>query len=289
MLTVSGADLGNKEDPLRVPDGRFYALDVGYLQRMKMQHTSIRLLWVGFCVLAWMPIVVFGATIPVGSPDEVWPVARPARMYIEGSMNVQTPSTGFDQSISFTAVVRTDTVLFTAMGPFGIVVARVYAQPDSFLVVNYLQQSAIDGDPRSTKVNDLLPIPVRLNDILAIVRCVPPGMPKEYVAEGPSDDGTSLYSRKDTAMVEYALIDSVQRVMRQFQRKRLDGSPMLNVQYADVKPINDAANVPHTIRVRVNDGEHDVTLEYDEVSTVIPKNSTSKLQVPRSYTRTSLR
>ncbi|MEY2719982.1 MAG: hypothetical protein RLZZ273_1348 [Bacteroidota bacterium] len=254
-----------------------------------MQHTSIRVLWAVICALAGLPVATFGMLNSIGSPDAVWPVARPARMYIEGSMNVKTPSTGLDQSISFTAVVRTDTVLFTAMGPFGIVVARVYAQPDSFLVVNYLKQSAIDGDPRSTKVNDLLPIPVRLNDILAIVRCVPPGMPSDYVVEGARDDGTSLYSRKDSTMVEYALIDSVQRVVRQFQRKRLDGSPMLNVQYADVKPINDAVNVPHTIRLRVNDGEHDVTLEYDEVSTVLPKSASSKLQVPRSYTRTSLR
>lgn len=254
-----------------------------------MQHTSIRLFSAVVTCLIALQLVVTEVWAGSGALEGVWPVARPLHMYVEGTMNVQTPSTGFDQSVSFTAVVRTDTVLFTAIGPFGIVVARVYAQPDSFLVVNYLQQMAIDGDPRSAKVNDLLPIPIGLNDILSIVRCVPPGLPQDYTIESPRDDGASLYMRKDTSIVEYALIDSVQRVIRQFQRKRADGKQMLNVQYGDVKPINGAASVPHLIRIRVNDGEHDVKLEYDEVTTVLPKNASSKLQVPRSFTRTSLR
>gem|GEM_PF-561555 len=289
VFAVSGADGVNKLGPMRVPGGRYYALDVGYLQVKKKQHTSIKLFSALSTIIVGLLLMAMKVSAGTGAVEAVWPVARPAHMYIEGTMNVQTPSTGFDQSVSFTAVVRTDTVVFTAMGPIGIVVARVYAQPDSFLVVNYLQQTAFDGDPRSARVNDLLPIPIGLNDILSIVRCMPPGMPKDYTIESKRDDGASLYMRKDTSMVEYALIDSIQRVIRQFQRKRADGSPILNVQYGDIKPIDGNANVPHVIRIRVNDGEHDVKLEYDEVTTVLPKNASSKLQVPRSFTRTSLR
>jgi len=258
-----------------------------------MQHTSIRpSFWSTTALVSVALFALVHAVYAYEGPNEsesVWPVARPTRMYIEGSIHVQTPSTGLDQSVSFTAVIRTDSVLFTATGPFGIVVARVYAQPDSFLVVNYLQQMAIDGDPRSSKVNDVLPIPLRLNDILSIVRCIPPGSPGQYVIEGQRDDGTALYRRSDSSMVEFALIDSIQHVLRQFQRKRVDGLSMLSIQYADVKQIDDELHVPHTIRVRVNDGEHTVTLEYDEVTTVLPKKAWSRLQVPRSYTRTSIR
>lgn len=254
-----------------------------------MQHTMFSLAIALFMGLT-APHAAIRAHEPIsGRVEAVWPVARPERLYIEGTMTVSTPSSGFEQSASFTAAVRGDTVLMTALGPFGIVVARVYAQPDSFLVVNYLQQTAVDGDPRSSKVNDLLPIPVRLNDILSIMKCLPPGAPSEYVAAEPRSDGAMLFSRRDTAVVEFALIDSVQRVVKQFQRKRTSGISLLNVQYGDVKQIDGAANVPHRIKVRVNDGEHEVDVVYDEVTTDAPSIKESKLKVPRSFTRTSLR
>lgn len=225
-----------------------------------------------------------------GYSESAWPVARPSNIYIEGTMTVSTPSTGFEQGASFTAAVRGDTVLMTALGPFGIVVARVYAQPDSFLVVNYLQQNAVDGDPRSSKVNDLLPIPLGLNDILAIVKCLPPGLPAHYTVAEPRNDGSALFLRKDSTSIEFALIDSVQRVIKQYQRKNIDGSTVLNVQYGDVKQIQgDVGSVPHRIKIRVRDGEHEIDLAYESVTADASRISESKLSVPRSYKRISLR
>ena len=254
-----------------------------------MQHTMI---WLALAALLAGYVPAFtanGTVLGTGAAESVWPVARPEKLYIEGTMTVSSPSGGFEQSASFTAAVRGDTVLMTALGPFGIVVARVYAQPDSFLVVNYLQQTAIDGDPRSSRLNDLLPIPVRLDDILAIMKCMPPGMPSEYHTSGARGDGSALYTRRDSSTIEFALIDSTQRVIKQFQRKKSDGTPLLNVQYGNVKPVEGSENVPHRIKVRVNDGEHEVDVVYDEVTTQAPAIKGSALKVPRSFTRTSLR
>jgi uncharacterized protein YwbE len=261
---------------------------------MKMQHTMILLALTVFNMVCGLDVLRAAPSTRIdrksGFSESVWPVARPSNLYIEGTMTVSTPSTGFEQGASFTAAVRGDTVLMTALGPFGIVVARVYAQPDSFLVVNYLQQNAVDGDPRSSKVNDLLPIPLGLNDILSIVKCLPPGLPAEYTVSEPRNDGSTLFLRKDSATIEFALIDSVQRVIKQYQRKNVDGTTVLNVQYGDVKHIEgDSCSVPHKIKIRVRDGEHEVDLEYETVTTDVPRIAESKLAVPRSYKRISLR
>ena len=254
-----------------------------------MQHTMIWLALAAFLLVRTPLNAMPNAAHNVGVTESVWPVARPEKLYIEGTMTVSSPSLGFEQSASFTAAVRGDTVLMTALGPFGIVVARVYAQPDSFLVVNYLQQTAVDGDPRSSRLNDLLPIPVRLDDILSIMKCMPPGTPSEYIAGESRNDGSALYTRRDSTMVEFALIDSTQRVIKQFQRKKSDGTSLLNVQYGNVQPVEGSDNVPHRIKVRVNDGEHEVDVVYDEVTTEAPSIKGSVLKVPRSFTRTSLR
>lgn len=245
-----------------------------------MQHTIISLLTVA--------VLLVRAAAALAHGPSTWPVQVPVRLQIEGTMTVQTPSTGFDQSASFVATVLGDTATLTATGPFGIVVARVYIQPDSFLIVNYLQQVAIDGDPRSASISEAFPIPIQLSDVLSIVRCVPPGRAETFdIAEHRSDG--ALFMRKDSANVEYALIDTVQGVIKQFQRKGADGRPLLNVQYGQVKRVDETVAIPHTIRVRVKDDEHIVTLVYDNVSATIPSPAPTRIQVPRSYTRTSLR
>lgn len=234
---------------------------------------------------------LIGAVLPTiaGVPDTVWGIQRPEKLLIEGTMTVTTPSTGFEQSAGFTAILRGDTLMLTAKGPFGITVARVYANPDSFLVVNYFQQSAMYGSPNAKGIKDVLPMPVGLRDVLSIMSCVPPGERTLYTSADTLVDGAFEYRRSDTVQTEVVAVNAAERSLQSVTRYAPNGSPLLSVAYSDVRVIADSLKLPHAIKVVVNGGEHEVVFAYEEVSTNPPTLAESKLKVPRSFTRTAVR
>lgn len=251
-----------------------------------VKTTSIHFsrIFCALCLSIAMAIPAFS-----GTPETDWGIQRPEKLLIEGTMTISTPSTGFEQSAGFEAILRGDTLLLTAKGPFGITVARVYANPDSFLVVNYFQQTAMYGNPNAKGIKDVLPLHVGLQDVLAIMSCVPSQSRTLFTTSDSAVNGIQTFRRADTLQSEVVSVNLEHRTLQSVTRSKPSGIPMLNVTYADVRTVSDSLRVPHSIKVVVNGGEHEVSFSYDEVRTDPPTLAESKLKVPRSFSRTEVR
>lgn len=234
-------------------------------------------------------LLTFSVHSFAGTPESDWGIRRPEKLLIQGTMTVTTPSTGFEQSAGFEAILRGDTLLLTAKGPFGITVARVYANPDSFLVVNYFQQTAMHGNPNAKGIKDVLPLPVGLHDVLSIMSCVPPNSRALYTAGDSAVNGALEYRKSDTVQTEVVMVNVARQALQSVTRTSATGTPMLQVAYDDVRRIEDTLLLPHSIKIVVNGGEHEVSFTYEEVSTDPPTLAESKLKVPRLFSRTAVR
>lgn len=273
--------------PDRGPRGRLSPADVGYLQLMLMQTTPYRRLSAlrrsAVLSMACLLAVTTWADERV-SLDSL--IAPRVSMSASGTLSVQGPMTL--SGVPFDAALHADTMLVSTGSPLGMKTSSVYARRDTFVVLNYLTRQAFDGDPSSPAATGMIPIPLGLDDIRCLVRGVPPGDLAGFVFVNARTDGQVLYRRRDTATVEFALVDTATRSMRQYQRKRSDGSTVLNVTYGSFKSV-DGVMVPFGVSVAANDDQQKMQFRFDDVRLSLPPVPMRPLSVPSSFTRTTLR
>ena len=207
-------------------------------------------------------------------------------MSASGTLSVQGPMTL--SGVPFDAALHADTMVVSTGSPLGMKTSSVYARRDTFVVLNYLTRQAYDGDPRSPAAAGMIPIPLGLDDIRCLVRGVPPGDLDGFEEVNARTDGQVLYRRRDTATVEFALVDTTMRTMRQYQRKRSDGSTVLNVTYGSFRSV-DGVMVPFGVSVAANDDQQKMQFRFDDVRLSLPSTPMRPLSVPSSFTRTTLR
>lgn len=201
-------------------------------------------------------------------------------MSVDGTVSIS--------GVPFDAILHSDTIVVSTGSPFGIRSGSVYACRDTFIVLNYLTRQAYDGHPRSQSATGLIPVSLGIDDIRSLVRGVPPGELRAFEVLTKREDGQILYRRRDTASVEFALVDASTRSLRQYQRKRADGSTMLNVTYGSFKNVN-GTMIPFGVSVAANDDQQKVQFRFDTVDLSAPQSPIRPLSVPTSFTRTTLR
>lgn len=264
--------------------------DVGYLQGVNMQSTFIS----GLRRMAWHArltalalIGCAGEAVLTAATDPVLSTLLVPRqaMTATGTVSVQGPMN--ISGVPFDAALHSDTIVVNTGSPFGMKTSSVYARADSFVVLNFLTRQAIDGDPHSEKLAGLLPIPLGIDDIRHLVRGVPPGDLSAFVLQTRRQDGSYLFRRRDTAIVEFALIDTATRTLRQYQRKEAGGKTLLNVTYGSYR-VTDGVMVPYGVDVTANDEAQKVQFRFDDVRLLAPTEPMRPLRIPASFTRVTL-
>ncbi len=189
--------------------------------------------------------------------------------------------------VPFDAALNTDTLLVNTGSPFGMRTSSVYARTDTFVVLNYLTRQGIDGNPASEKVAAMLPIPLGINDIRSLVRGIPPGDLASFELQTTRQDGQLLFRRRDSLHVEFALVDTASKTIRQYQRKQIDGRTILNVTYGSYREV-DGVMVPYGVNVTANDDEQKIQFRFDEVRLTAPAAPLRPLAIPSSFSRVTL-
>jgi hypothetical protein len=169
-------------------------------------------------------------------------------------------------------------------GPFGMTAAKMYARPDTFVMVNYLMQQVWDGDPRSPTLKTATHLPLPAADLLILMRGRAPGNVDRFTRESIRDDGTILFRSKGASRVEYLLVDPEKNLLRQYQVKNVEGEVELDMAFLDVRVI-DGVHLPHEIRMATQNRTQTATVEV--TSMTINKAITEPLQItiPSSYER----
>lgn len=207
-------------------------------------------------------------------------------MMVDGTIS----TTGAQElsGLPFSAVVVDDTMSMTMNGPFGITAAKVYAAPDSFVAVNYFMREVFDGDPASPDLARRLPFPMSVTDLRMLVRGRVPGDVGRFRREDPRTDGTVLFSARDSVNAEFVLVDTVNNVLRQYQRRKLGVGTVLSIVMTDVRTVSGVA-IPHSVDVELPERGETARFRFTSVTINEPVSARLNVSIPASFTRTTFR
>lgn len=229
-----------------------------------------------------------GNAPPAAAPFDVHRLADGlAAMTVSGTVAV----TGTPQQlgrIPFTAVVAGRDSLQITMHPLGMTAAKLYATRDTFLFVDYLQQTVMAGNPSSPDLVRSLPFPLTVVDLFALIRGEVPGSGTAFVEVTVKPDGGVLYGAPYRDGMLFAMIDTSARTLRQFQRKRQDGVIELNVTYDDFSTYGGTA-VAKAVDVTVDDRKQTMSFRLSKISVDAPLPARLGFDAPAGFTRTVIR
>lgn len=239
-----------------------------------MQHTMLTL----FAMLAHVSSVPLADTTLLRLGSEIH------TLEVRGTL--QATGTQTLSGIPFDAIVDEDTMRMTTSGPFGITAARLYAQPDSFVMVNYLMREVYVGHPDSPSLLSVLPVPISVTDMRMLIRGKLHGDLGRFTRGETRADESVLFVAKSSSHVEFALVDTLLGVLKQYQRKNADGKISIDVMFRDVRLI-DEVYVPHAIDVQYDDKRQSVGFRFASVNANRLLREKLTVSVPPSFTRTT--
>lgn len=231
---------------------------------------------------ASMPSIVSAAA----GPDLASLLTQQSAIVASGTLSVQGSMS--ISGIPFDATLHADTILVTTGSPFGMTTSSVYAAQDTVVVLNFLTRQAYNGNPASAEMSGILPVPLAIDDIRALVKGLPPGDLSGFEFQSPRDNGQLLFRRRDSSTIEFALVDSASRTLRQYQRKGADGRTILNVTFGSFRVV-DGVHVPFGVKVTANADAETIQFQFNDVRLTVPSQPLRPLAIPPSFTRLSLR
>lgn len=258
---------------------------------MSLQHTTL----LGF--LAVLLISCAGATTQQSetssantlSPDRVLERlgAEIRTLKIEGTL-ATTGEKSFDGMPFSAELDEDDWFRLTMSGPFGITAAKMVATRDSFRMVNYLLQEVWEGDPLSPTLKASMHLPIEAGALMSLLRGRVPDGESVFERQPAREDGLALFMRTDAAGIEYLLVDQNSLVIKQFQRKSLEGERLLDVAFSNIKTV-DGIELPHLIFISSNSGESTATITVDDATANKQVDSSDQLKAPSSFSRKTFR
>jgi hypothetical protein len=141
-----------------------------------------------------------------------------------------------------------DSLSMEISGPFGISVARLFANSGYFLFHDMLQGRAIEGIPNQEQLSEVTFMPLSFDDYTSLLRAEPPGDPLSFaLVESFSDSTKLLYKRSISAKtIEYILCVKESGIIKEYQRKNTDGSIELAMIY-DGYSLIDGISMPSIV------------------------------------------
>ncbi len=141
-----------------------------------------------------------------------------------------------------------DSLSMEISGPFGISVARLFADKEYFLFHDMLQGRAIEGIPSQEQLSEVTFMPLSFDDYASLLRAEPPGDPLTFtLVESYSDTSKLLYKRMSTTnTTEFILCSKSNGTIKEYQRKKADGTIELAMIY-DKYSLIEGIDMPGTV------------------------------------------
>lgn len=177
-----------------------------------------------------------------------------------------------------------DSLSMEITGPFGISVARLFADKQYFLFHDMLQGRAIEGSPTQEQLSEVTFMPLSFDDYASLLRAEPPGDPLSFsLVESYSDSTKLLFKRNTTAKAtEFILCSKFNGTIKEYQRKNADGTvelAMIYDKYTQIEGIDMPGIV--TLSSPARGLQLTVTTESLKINGTL---STMRFQLPTSIT-----
>lgn len=149
----------------------------------------------------------------------------------DGTLYTSVRGTSNQASFSY-SLYKTDSLLLTIYGPFGIVVGKLQANPNAFYYFDAMSNEGYEGEPTRENFERVLRIPLAHKEMALLLRGEPPHDFSEY---HPVERATSLptFVRKSETMSERLVFSPTDRALVEYAQHDNNGKLIAVVRYAD--------------------------------------------------------
>jgi hypothetical protein len=177
-----------------------------------------------------------------------------------------------------------DSLSMEISGPFGISVARLFADKQYFLFHDMLQGRAIEGIPNQEQLSEVTFMPLSFDDYASLLRAEPPGDPLSFsLVDSYADSSKLLYKRSGGGnTMEFILCSKDNGIIKEYQRKNSDGTVELAMIYDGYSEIN-GIEMPGTVTLSSPSRGMQMTVSAEKI-TINGMLPSLRFQLPSSIT-----
>jgi hypothetical protein len=175
-----------------------------------------------------------------------------------------------------------DSLSMEISGPFGISVARLFAEKQYFLFHDMLQGRAIEGIPTQEQLSEVTFMPLSFDDYASLFRAEPPGDPLSFILVDSYSDSTKLLYKRISAIktTEFILCSKENGTIKEYQRKNVDGTIELSMIYDQYSTI-EGVLMPGVVTLSAPSRGLQLTVSSEKIIVNSPLN-TLRFQLPAS-------
>lgn len=204
---------------------------------------------------------------------------------ISGAVEVRTESLAAEGSFVLTLAGR-DSLQGTVYGPLGILAGRAYCSQREAQLFDALAMEAYTVNLSSPKALAALPVPLRAEELFALVRGELPFADSSYQPLAPPNQSPTelLLYRADSSFVDIARIDRARGLLTAYQRKRRDNTMLFAIAYEQYTQWQ-SGEYPQTVRISIPPRRTELTLRIEAVSN-LSEPMPFRFRIPAGVRRT---
>ncbi len=187
-----------------------------------------------------------------------------------------------DQAQFIYDLYRTDSLLLTLYGPFGILVGKLQANPEGFSFFDALNNEIYEGASSRENFERILRIPLSQREMAALLRGEPLHPVADFELVEPSATFPIFVLRRD-GIAERMIFSHADSAMTEYARKNAAGETILLVRYSEFETINNI-HLAHKVTFQFPKAEISVNLQSSSVSVNAPDRKYS-FMLPKGIKR----
>lgn len=184
---------------------------------------------------------------------------------------------------------RTDSLLMTLYGPFGILVGKLQADPSSFSFFDALNNEIYEGQASRKNFERILNIPLSQREMALLLRGEPLQPLAEFeLAEAPTDSlninsTTVVLIRRRDGIAERLIFSLTEGAIVEYARKNASSETIMLVRYSNFETV-ETLRLAQKVTFQFPKAEISVNLQSSSVSANVPGKKYSFV-LPRGVKR----
>ncbi len=188
-------------------------------------------------------------------------------LHADGSI-ASTARGSTDQAQFAYDLYRTDSLLLTLYGPFGILVGKLQASPDGFSFFDALTNEIYEGLSSRENFEKILNIPLSQREMALLLRGESLHPLAEFEMVEPSST-FPVFLLRHNGMAERLIFSQADGAIVEYARKNAAGETILLVRYSNFETVG-TMNLAHNVTFQFPKAEISVNLQSSSVSANAP-------------------
>jgi hypothetical protein len=159
-----------------------------------------------------------------------------------------------------------DSVAMIIYGPFSMAIGKLYSTNQHFIFYNALTNEVFEGTPSQKNLRLAMNLPLSFTDLISVLRCESAVDAETFIPdESYNKDDRILFKSLQPEFVDFALFDSKNNMITQYQRKLKDGKILMTVANSNFDKYNNI-NLPNNVMIKFPIVDGYLTMAYKNIS-----------------------